>query len=437
LSPVHPTAHRIALFGDLLDISAPPPAGQPLDAPPVGVRWRPAHWLLVEDGRIHAVQTEAPDATWTRHEHPGRLILPGFIDTHVHAPQLDVIASYGTELLDWLNRYTFPTELAWGDPAVAQAGCEAFVHQLLRHGTTSALVFPTVHKGSVDALFSAAQARGMRLLAGKCLMDRHAPPGLLDTVDSAERDSLDLIQRWHGQGRLAYAHTVRFAPTSTEAQLALAGELLAAHPGTYLQTHVAENRAEVEWVRSLFPFARSYLDVYAQHELLGPRSVLAHGIWLDPEDRVRLRETGAVIAHCPTSNTFLGSGLFDWRGHAERGVRLSVATDVGGGTSLSLQRTLAQAYQVAALQGQRLDAYTLLHAATAGNAEALGLAQEIGRLEPGLVADLAVWRWCDDDSVLAQRLARAESLHDRLFAWLMLGDERLLVQTHVAGVPQL
>ncbi len=437
MSTVHPAAHRIALFGDLLDISAPPPAGQPLDAPPLGVRWRPAHWLLVEDGRIHAVQTEAPDATWTRHEHPGRLILPGFIDTHVHAPQLDVIASYGTELLDWLNRYTFPTELAWGDPAVAQAGCEAFVRQLLRHGTTSALVFPTVHKGSVDALFSAAQARGMRLLAGKCLMDRHAPPGLLDTVDSAERDSLDLIQRWHGQGRLAYAHTVRFAPTSTEAQLALAGELLDAHPGTYLQTHVAENRAEVEWVRRLFPHARSYLDVYAQHELLGPRSVLAHGIWLDPEDRVRLRETGAVIAHCPTSNTFLGSGLFDWRGHAERGVRLSVATDVGGGTSLSLQRTLAQAYQVAALQGQRLDAYTLLHAATAGNAEALGLAQEIGRLEPGLVADLAVWRWSDDDSVLAQRLARAESLHDRLFAWLMLGDERLLVQTHVAGVPQL
>lgn len=424
---------KLAILGDLLDVTTPPPPDADLDQPPPGVRWRPAHWLLIEDGRIAAVQAEAPGPEWTRDERPGQLILPGFIDTHVHAPQLDVIASYGTELLDWLQRYTFPAEQAWADPAVATVGSARFLNQLLAHGTTAALVFPTVHKTSCDALFAAAQARGMRLIAGKCLMDRNAPPALSDTVASAERDTLDLLQRWQGVGRLAYAHTVRFAPTSSEAQLRLAGELHAASPGSYVQTHVAENRAEVEWVRALFPGYRSYLDVYEQHGLLTRQTTLAHGIWLDEADRARLRETGAVIAHSPTSNLFLGSGLFDWRGRAGEGVRLSVASDVGGGTSLSMQRTLAAAYQVAALQGQRLDAYTLLHAATAGNAASLQLEHEIGRLEPGLMADVVAWDWAEPDSVLAHRLDRAGSLHERLFAWLTLGDERLLRRTWVAG----
>lgn len=423
---------RLALFGDLLDVIAPPGPEARLDDPPAGVRWRPRHWLLIEDGRIAAVQTEAPGADWPRDERPGQLILPGFIDTHVHAPQLDVIASYGTELLDWLQRYTFPAETAWADDEVAARGSARFLDQLLHHGTTSALVFPTVHKGSVDALFSAAWTRGMRLVAGKCLMDRHAPPALTDTPASAERDTLDLLQRWQGRGRLAYAHTVRFAPTSTDAQLQLAGQLHAAHPGSYVQTHVAENRAEVQWVRELFPSSRSYLDVYERHGLLTPYSTLAHGIWLDAEDRARLRATGAVIAHCPTSNLFLGSGLFDWSLHA----RVSIATDVGGGTSLSMQRTLAAAYQVAALQGRRLDAFTLLHAATAGNADSLQLGNEVGRLEPGCMADLAAWDWAEPDSLLAQRLQFAHSLHERLFAWLSLGDERLLRGVWVAGKPQ-
>lgn len=425
--------HRIALFGDLLDIEQPPPAGIPLDEIPAGVRWRPAHWLLIENGRIAAVQAEAPDASWARDERPGQLILPGFIDTHVHAPQLDVIASYGTELLDWLERYTFPAETAWADPAVAAAGSALFLDQLLAHGTTSALVFPTVHKSSCDALFAAAQARGMRLITGKCLMDRHAPDGLRDTVASGERDSLDLLARWHGVDRLAYAHTVRFAPTSSDAQLAMAGRLHAASPGSYVQTHVAENRAEVDWVRALFPQHRSYLDVYEQHGLLTRHSTLAHGIYLDAEDRARLAATGAVIAHSPTSNLFLGSGLFDWRAREAEGLRLSIASDVGGGVGLSLQRTLAAAYQVAALQGQRLDAFTLLHAATRGNAQSLQLDHEIGRLEPGLVADVVAWDWATPASVLAHRLSRATSLHERLFAWLMLGDERLRRQTWVAG----
>ncbi len=424
---------RLAIFGDLLDIEHAPPPGAPLDDTPAGVRWRPAHWLLIENGHIAAIQTEAPDATWLRDERPGQLILPGFIDTHVHAPQLDVIASYGTELLDWLERYTFPAETAWAEPEVAAAGSRLFLDQLLAHGTTSALVFPTVHKTSVDALFGAARDRGMRLITGKCLMDRHAPDGLRDTVASSERDTLDLLAAWQGQGRLAYAHTVRFAPTSTDAQLTLAGRLHAQFPGSYVQTHVAENRAEVEWVRALFPHARSYLDVYEQHGLLTAHTTLAHGIWLDPEDRARLRATQAVIAHSPTSNLFLGSGHFDWRARSEDGIRLSIASDVGGGMSLSMQRTLAAAYQVAAVQGQRLDAFTLLHAATRGNAQSLQLDGEIGRLEPGLMADVVAWDWAQAGSVLAHRLSRASSLHERLFAWLMLGDERLLRQTWVAG----
>jgi guanine deaminase len=434
---------KLALFGDLLDVVTAPPPDAALDEPPPGVRWRPAHWLLIEDGRIAAIQTEPPGPGWTREERAGQLILPGFIDTHVHAPQLDVIASYGSELLDWLQRYTFPAETAWADPAVAAAGSARFLDQLLAHGSTSALVFPTVHKTSCSALFEAALQRGMRLIAGKCLMDRNAPPALTDTLASSERDSLELLAllaAWQGQGRnhrLAYAHTVRFAPTSSEAQLRLAGELLAAHPDSHLQTHVAENRAEVEWVRQLFPADRSYLGVYERHGLLGPRSTLAHGIWLDAEDRARLRATQAVIAHSPTSNLFLGSGLFDWRGHAAEGLRLSVASDVGGGTSLSMQRTLAAAYQVAALQGRRLDAFTLLHAATAGNAASLQLQQEIGRLEPGWVADVCAWDWAEDGSLLAQRLQRAESLHERLFAWLLLGDERLLRRVWVAGVQRV
>lgn len=426
--------NRLAIYGDLLDIEQAPPAGTPLDKEiPAGVRWRPGHWLLIEDGRIAAVQAQAPDASWTRDERPGQLILPGFIDTHVHAPQLDVIASYGTELLDWLERYTFPAETAWADPAVAAAGSSLFLDQLLRHGTTSALVFPTVHKTSCDALFGAALQRGMRLISGKCLMDRHAPPALMDTVASAERDTLDLLAAWSGKGRLAYAHTVRFAPTSSAAQLQLAGELHAASPGSYVQTHVAENRAEVEWVRALFPGYRSYLDVYERHGLLTRHTTLAHGIWLDADDRARLRDTGAVIAHSPTSNLFLGSGLFDWRGREADGLRLSIASDVGGGMSLSMQRTLASAYQVAALQGQRLDAFTLLHAATRGNAQSLQLDHEIGRLEPGLIADVVAWDWAEPGSVLAHRLGRANSLHEKLFAWLMLGDERLLRRTWVAG----
>ncbi|MDE2146658.1 MAG: guanine deaminase [Burkholderiales bacterium] len=429
----------IAIRADLLDFTAAPPwQGPGLE----GVRWRPDHWLLVgDDGRIQGAQIEDPGPGWERHDHRGRLLTAGFIDTHVHAPQLDVIASHGAGLLEWLETYTFPAERRHADPAVAAAAAARFLEALLAHGTTAAVVFPTVHRASAEALFEAAAARGMRLVAGKVLMDRHAPDGLRDDVDGAERDCEALIARWHGRDRLAYAVTVRFAVTSTPAQLAMAGALLERHPGLYMQTHVAENRDEVRWVGELFPQARSYLDVYHRHGLLNERAVLAHGIWLDAHDRALLRDTGAQIAFCPSSNLFLGSGLFDWQAGVDAGHRVSLATDVGGGTSLSMLRTLAEGYKVQALRGLRLSAWTLLHAATRGAAESLGLAHEIGHLEAGAAADVVVWDWAvGEPATHRDALARgalpglaAQDLHARVFAWLMLGDERNRVATWVAG----
>jgi len=426
------SARRIAIRGDLLDFTAAPEWGA-VESP--AVRFRADHWLLIEAGRIVGAQpaTQWPGAGWERHDHAGCLVMPGFIDTHVHSPQLDVIASYGAELLDWLNNYTFPAEAAYADPALARSGAALFLDALLAHGTTSAMVFPTVHKISADMLFDAARQRGMRVIAGKVLMDRHAPDALRDDVTQAERDCEELIARWHGQGRLAYAVTVRFAPTSTPEQLAMAGRLCADHPSLYMQTHVAENRAEVEWAKALFPEARSYLDVYARAGLLGERSVLAHGIWLDDADRALLRDTGAQIAHSPSSNLFLGSGLFDWRAMEAAGAAVSVASDVGGGTSLSMLRTLADAYKVQAMAGQRLTAWKALHAATLGAAQALRLSHEIGSLEAGRMADVCVWNWAVGP-VAQRRMAVARALHERVFAWMTLGDERNLAATYVSGV---
>ena len=435
MTPLLSNPTRVALRGDLLDFTATP-AWAVVDSP--AVRFRPDHWLLVEHGRITGVQPgdQAPGEGWVRRDHRGQLLLPGFIDTHVHSPQIDMIASYGAELLDWLSTYTFPAELRFADPAVSEAGAKRFLDALLESGTTSAVVFPTVHKASVDALFAAASARGMRLITGKVLMDRNAPPALCDDVAGAERDCTDLIERWHGTGRNAYAVTVRFAPTSTPAQLAMAGALCAAHPTVYLQTHLAENRAEVEWVRTLFPEARSYLDVYARAGLLHPRSVLAHGIWLDDNDRAVLRGSGAQIAHSPSSNLFLGSGLFDWQAAIKAQVKVSVASDVGAGTSLSMQRTLADAYKVQALAGQRLTAWRALHGATRGAAEALGLAHEIGSFDVGCTADVCAWHWsrglvAERRDALAQQ---SQNLHERVFAWMTLSDERNLAAAYVAGV---
>lgn len=427
------TPQKIALRGDLLDFTASPAWGD-LDGGGA-VRFQPDHWLLIdEQGRIQGTQAQEPDQQWQKIDHQGRLILPGFIDTHVHCPQLDVIASYGAELLDWLNTYTFPAECRYADCAVAQAGAARFLDALLAHGTTAAVVFPTVHKVSVEALFEAAQQRGMRLITGKVLMDRHAPAALLDpSVAQAERDCMDLISRWHGVDRLSYAVTPRFAPTSTPEQLAMAGALCRADATLYMQTHVAENREEVRWVSELFPQARSYLDVYAREGLLHPRSVLAHGIWLDDEDRRVLAASGAQVAFSPSSNLFLGSGLFDWPAARAGQVQVSVASDVGGGTSLSMQRTLLDGYKVQAMAGQRLTAWAGLHAATRGAAEALGLGAEIGHFGVGTLADVCVWDWARGP-VAQARDAVVRGLHERVFAWMSLADDRNLRAAYVAGV---
>ncbi|TAL13748.1 MAG: guanine deaminase [Aquabacterium sp.] len=426
------TPARLALRADLLDFDADPGFAPPASAP--GVRWRPDHWLLVEGGRIHGAVPGAqpPGDDWLKVDRSGSLVLPGFIDTHVHCPQLDVIASYGTELLDWLNTYTFPAETRYADAQVAAEGAMRFVDALLAHGTTSAVVFPTVHKVSADALFAESDARGMRMVTGKVLMDRHAPDGLRDDVVQAERDCIELIEKWHGHGRQSFAVTVRFAPCSTPQQLKMAGGLMRRFPGLYMHTHVAENRDEVRWVAELFPEARSYLDVYGSAGLLNERAVLAHGIWLDDTDRALLRDTGAQIAHSPSSNLFLGSGLFDWAGAEAQGVKVSVASDVGGGTSLSMLRTLADAYKVQAMQGTRLSAWKALYAATWGAARHLGLGSEIGRLEPGFMADFSVWDWAVGP-VSTHRDQVARELHERVFAWLTLGDERNLQAAFVAG----
>ena len=422
---------RLALRGDLLDFTAAPAWG---DVESPAVRFRPDHWLLIEDGRIAGAQAEAPGPDWAREEHRGRLILPGFVDTHVHSPQLDVIASYGTELLDWLETHTFPAETRHADDAHAGATAELFCSQLLAHGTTAAVVFPTVHRESADALFAAATKRNMRIVAGKVLMDRNAPVDLVDSVASAERDTRELVARWHGHGRNAYAITVRFAPTSSPEQLALAGAFCRADPSLYLQTHVAENRAEVRWVHELFPEARSYLDVYARAGLLHARSVFAHGIWLDDADRAAIAGAGAQIAHSPSSNLFLGSGLFGWRAAEAAGVHVTLASDVGGGTSLSMLRNMADAYKIQALAGERLTAWKALHAATRGAAVALGLDAELGTLDAGCMADVCVWDVAAGP-VAQRRDEVARTLHERVFAWMTLGDERNLAKAFVAGLP--
>lgn len=428
-APQEGIVRRLAVRADLLDFTGAPAWG---DTASSAVRFRPDHWLLIDDGRIVGVQQHDPSPGWVRQDHRGRLVLPGFIDAHVHLPQIDVIGSYGTELLDWLERHTFPAESRYADPVRSRDGAKLFIDALLAHGTTSAVVFPTSHKVSVDAVFEQAQQRGMRLVAGKVLQDRHSPDALRDDVVQAERDCADLIDRWHGVDRLAYAVTIRFAATSTPEQLAMAARLCAADPTLYFHTHLAENRAEVDWIAQLFPAARSYLDVYDSAGLLHGRSLFAHGIWIDARDRAALAASGAQIVHCPTSNLFLGSGLFDWRSAREAGVAVTLASDVGGGTSLSMVRTMAEAYKVQALRGERLTAWAALHGATLGAAQALSLSDEIGSLEPGRAADFCIWDWTGD-AVAERRMSLAASLHERLFAWLTLADDRNLVETFVAG----
>lgn len=395
--------------------------------------------LIVRDGHVAecgpatALLAKLPAGTPLA-DHRGKLILPGFVDTHVHYPQTDIIASHGEQLLEWLEKYTFPAERRFADPAHAAEVAGFFCDELLRNGTTTAAAFATVHPASVEALFEAAQQRRMRLITGKVLMDRNCPDFLRDTAETGYADSQALIERWHNRDRLLYAITPRFAPTSTPAQMALAGRLFREHPGVFLQSHLAENRAEVAWVAQLHPEARSYLDVYERAGQLGMRAVFAHCLWLDDTDRLRMAERGAAMSFCPTSNLFLGSGLFDLRRARALGVRVGLGTDVGGGTSLSMLQTLNEAYKVLQLGGQSLSAASGFHLATLGGAHSLYLDDRIGNFAPGKEADFVV---LDPRAtpLLARRSAACATLEERLFVLMMLGDDRAVAATYVMGVP--
>ena len=393
--------------------------------------------LVVEDGRISALgaasevlPTLADDVEVTHY--PDALITPGFIDTHIHFPQTGMVGSYGEQLLDWLNEYTFPCEGQFADKAHADGVAQIFLKELLRNGTTTALVFGSVHPESVDALFEAAQALDLRLIAGKVMMDRNAPDYLTDTAQSSYAQSKALIERWHGKGRLHYAVTPRFAPTSSEAQLTLAGQLLREYPDVYLQTHLSENLQEIEWVKALFPERSNYLDVYDHYQLLGERSVLAHGVHLCDAECERLAETGSAIAFCPTSNLFLGSGLFNLPQAERFKVNVGLGTDVGAGTSFSLLHTLNEAYKVMQLQGEKLNPFKSLYLATLGGARALRLEDRVGTLQPGTDADFLVLDY-HATPLLSYRIAQAKTFEEVLFVLMTLGDDRAVLQTYAAG----
>ncbi len=361
------------------------------------------------------------------------LVMPGFIDAHLHLPQTQVIASHGADLLDWLERFTFVEEQRFANPSHARKVARVFLDSLIAHGTTTAAVFGSVHSQSVEAFFTESDARNTRMIAGKVMMDRNAPAALMDTAQSGHDDSLALIERWHGRGRQHYAITPRFAITSTEAQLEAAGALARAYPECTIQTHLAESAREIETVRSLFPDAVDYTDVYDRYGLLTPRSLFGHAIHLSDRERQRMAETGAVSVHCPTSNLFLGSGLFDWHAARAAGQRIAVATDIGAGTSYSMLATLNEAYKIQKLLGRSLPPLEAFHAITLGNAEALGLADLIGSFRPGREADFVVLDAAATPA-MAHRMERVDSIEDELFVAMTMGDDRAVTATYIMGV---
>ena len=393
--------------------------------------------ILIRDGKIAALgraddlRARYPQIPVT--DHGAGLILPGFIDAHAHYPQTAIIASWGKRLIDWLNTYTFPEEARFADPAYATAIAARYFDLLLSHGTTTVASFGTIHPESVTAFFTQAQARGLRVLAGKTCMDRDTAPAYLrDSAQSAYDDSKALITRWHGVDRLSYIITPRFSPTSTPDQLHALGALWAQYPDCLMQTHLSEQTDEIAWVRSLYPTARDYLDTYEAHGLLGPNALYGHAIHLEPREIDRLAEVGAALVHCPTSNAFIGSGLFDMGLRAR--VRVGLATDTGGGSSFSMLRTMAAAYEIAQLRGQALHPAELIWLATGASAEALGLSDKIGRLAPGFEADLVVLDLASTPAI-AQASARANDIWQAVFPTLMMGDDRATRQVYVAGAP--
>ena len=409
----------------------------PFDAPPEDALKIEDKWgLLIEAGRISdlgpAEQMRMAYPVATEIAYGSDLICPGFIDAHVHFPQTAIIASWGKRLIDWLNSYTFPEEMRFGDPSYAAEIAARYFDLVTAHGTTTVCSFCTIHPSSVDAFFAEAQARNMRVVGGKTCMDRNAPEGLRDTAQTAYDDSKALLAKWHGVDRLSYAITPRFSPTSTPDQLQAMGALWAENPDCLMQTHLSEQTDEIAWVKSLFPEARDYLDTYEAHGLLGENGLYGHAIHLEPRERDRLREVGAALVHCPTSNTFIGSGLFDMNGLMDEGHRIGLATDTGGGSSFSMLRTMAAAYEIGQLRGTPLHAAQLIWLATAGSATALKLDRRVGTLARGMEADLCVLDLSSTPAI-AQRTARTEDSWEELFATIMMGDDRAVRATWVNG----
>jgi guanine deaminase len=428
-------AGTVALRGGLVRL-----AGDPFLDAALALEYVPDALVLCREGRIAEVGQWAalapalPDDVPV-HAYPDDLLCAGFVDAHVHSVQTDIVGTCGRDLLDWLEHTTYPAERAFADPAHAARVAARFVDELVRNGTTTAAVFGSVHPQSIDALFEAGAKKNLALVAGKVWMDRNAPAELLDTAQSAYEDSKRLIARWHGKGRARYAITPRFAPTSSPEQLRAAGALWKEHPEVHVQTHVAESAREVAWVKELYPTAAHYVDVYDGFGLIGPRAVLAHGIHLGEPELARLHAAGAGIAHCPTSNLFLGSGAFDVFAarRADRPVHVGLGTDIGAGTSFSALGTLGEAHKTARMHGQTLDAARALWLATTGGARALGLADRVGDLAAGLEADVVV---LDPRAtpLLAARTAQAASIEDIVFLLMTLGDDRAVRATYAAGV---
>lgn len=385
---------------------------------------------IIDLGAADDLRTKYPDADVT--DYGDGLITAGFIDAHAHYPQTGIIASWGKRLIDWLNTYTFPEETRFSDPEYARLIAESYFDLTLSNGTTSVCSFCTIHPESVDAFFTEAQARDLRVIAGKTCMDRNAPDGLRDTAKSAYDDSKALGEKWHGVGRLSYAVTPRFSPTSTPEQLEALGALWAEKPGYLMQTHLSEQVDEIEWVAELFPDARDYLDTYEKFGLLGAGGLFGHSIHLKPRERDRLKEVDASLIHCPTSNTFIGSGLFDMAGLMAAGHRIGLATDTGGGSSFSMLRTMAAAYEVGQLNGTVLHPAQLYWLATAGSARALRMGDKIGNLAVGSEADLVVLDLASTPAI-AQRANRANDFWENLFPTIMMGDDRAIKSVWVNG----
>ena len=411
-------------------------AGDPFVEGVDAARYESYGAVAIEGGKIAAtgpadqIRAAYPQAKITDY---GRcLISAGFIDAHVHYPQTAIIASWGKRLIDWLNSYTFPEEMRFADRAYADEVANRYLDLALAHGTTSMCSYATIHPESVDAFFTAAQSRGLRAFAGKTCMDRNAPDGLRDTVQSSYDDSKRLLQKWHGQDRLSYVITPRFSPTSTPEQLAAMGQLWREHPDCLMQTHLSEQVDEIAWVKELFPQSRDYLDTYESQGLLREGAVYGHAIHLTAREKDRLIEAGASLVHCPTSNTFIGSGLFDMS--LAQHLRVGLATDTGGGSSFSMLHTMAAAYEVAQLRGQALHPSQLWWLATVGSARALHAEHQIGNIAPGMEADLTILDLASTPAI-EQATRRATDIWQAIFPTIMLGDDRAIRATWISGRP--